>query len=108
MIRSEETTETRNASAQRDTAGRTGLRARIAAGFAAILVLAVGVALFAAWNVLGLSRQFDAYAEVVAESGSRPRRFKPLRLTQLPSSCATSSESDSPEAAPSASRPCAP
>jgi len=97
VIRSEETTETRNASAQRDTAGRTGLRARIAAGFAAILVLAVGVALFAAWNVLGLSRQFDAYAEVVAESG-RAEEIN-LALTQLAVLVRDELESDSPERA---------
>jgi methyl-accepting chemotaxis protein len=55
-------------SSRRTGGGGLGLRGRVAAGFAAILVLAVGVALFAAWNVVGLSREFDAFAEVSAES----------------------------------------
>ena len=97
MIRSEESIENRNATAQLETAGRTGLRARIAAGFAAILVLAVGVALFAAWNVLGLSRQFDAYADVVAESG-RAEEIN-LALTQLAVLVRDELESESPERA---------
>ncbi|MGJ3263053.1 MAG: methyl-accepting chemotaxis protein [Salinarimonas sp.] len=49
-------------------ASRGGIRVRIAAGFAALLVLALGVALFAAWNVSSLTRDFDAYAQVVSES----------------------------------------
>ncbi|GGK49390.1 methyl-accepting chemotaxis protein [Salinarimonas ramus] len=53
------------------TAGRPargGLRMRIAAGFAAILVLALGVALFAAYNVSRLSQDVGAYGAVVAEA----------------------------------------
>ncbi|MFN3688974.1 methyl-accepting chemotaxis protein [Salinarimonas sp.] len=45
-----------------------GLRARIAAGFGALLVLAVGVALFTAWNVAGVSRDFESFSGVAEES----------------------------------------
>ncbi|MGP9819829.1 methyl-accepting chemotaxis protein [Salinarimonas sp. NSM] len=67
MNASTETHEIRSAATD-ETASRGGIRIRIAAGFAALLVLALGVALFAAWNVSSLTRDFDTYAEVVSES----------------------------------------
>lgn len=97
MIRSDESIESRAAFAGRTGSARTGLRVRIAAGFAAILVLAVGVALFAAWNVVGLSREFDAYADVVAESG-RAEEIN-LGLTQLAVLVRDELESESTERA---------
>lgn len=45
-----------------------GLRARIAAGFAAILALAVGMAGFAIYNALGLDRNFADYRAIADES----------------------------------------
>ena len=45
-----------------------GLRARIAAGFAAILLLAVGMAGFAIFNALGLNRDFAAYSAISGET----------------------------------------
>ena len=45
-----------------------GLRARIAAGFAAILALAVGMAGFAIYNALGLDRNFADYRTIADES----------------------------------------
>ncbi|MGY6569843.1 MAG: methyl-accepting chemotaxis protein [Salinarimonas sp.] len=45
-----------------------GLRGRIAAGFAAILALAVGMAGFAIYNALGLDRNFADYREIADET----------------------------------------
>ena len=56
------------AAAARPARRGAGLRGRIFAGFAAILVLALGVALFASYNVSRLTDEFGTYAEVVAES----------------------------------------
>ena len=49
---------------------RLGLRGRIAAGFAAILILAVGMAGFAIFNALGLNRDFADYRAIANETQS--------------------------------------
>jgi methyl-accepting chemotaxis protein len=45
-----------------------GLRARIAAGFAAILILAIGMAGFAIFNAIGLNRDFADYSAIANET----------------------------------------
>ncbi len=45
-----------------------GLRARIAAGFAAILALAIGMAGFAIYNAIGLNRDFADYRAIAGET----------------------------------------
>ncbi len=47
---------------------RLGIRGRIAAGFGAVLALAVATATFAIFNATGLNRDFEAYRAITAEA----------------------------------------